>query len=188
MQRDSDPVPPDAASLHQAALAYLARYAATEAGLRRVLRRRIDRWARSQPDPDGGVLALARSAVEGIVSRLAEAGAVSDAGFADMRAKSLIRSGKSGRSVQALLAAKGVASAIARDAVPDDPDLELAAALVTARRRRIGPYRTNGTADTAARSKELGRLARAGFSRDTAQRALDMTEEEAERRIHDLRR
>jgi regulatory protein len=187
MTRDSDPVSPDAASLHQAALAYLARYASTEAGLRRVLQRRIDRWARSRPDPDETVLAAARSAVGDIVKRLAQAGAVSDAGFADMRGKSLVRGGKSARSAQAMLVAKGIAPGTARDAVPDDPDTELAAALVTARRRRIGPYRTGPADDAAAKAKELGRLARAGFSRDTAQRALGVTEEEAERRIRDLR-
>ena len=37
---------PDGAALRDAALAYLARYAATEAGLRRVLERRIDRLSR----------------------------------------------------------------------------------------------------------------------------------------------
>ena len=39
--------PPDDAALHDAALAHLARYATTEANLRRVLGRRIDRWARA---------------------------------------------------------------------------------------------------------------------------------------------
>ena len=45
-QRRGAGPPPDAAALHEAALDYLARYAATEAGLRRVLERRVDRWAR----------------------------------------------------------------------------------------------------------------------------------------------
>ena len=39
--------PPNAARLREAALAHLARFAATEAGLRRVLERRIARWARA---------------------------------------------------------------------------------------------------------------------------------------------
>ncbi|TDG04393.1 regulatory protein RecX, partial [Paracraurococcus ruber] len=37
--------PPGEAALREAALAHLARFAATEAGLTRVLRRRVDRWA-----------------------------------------------------------------------------------------------------------------------------------------------
>jgi regulatory protein len=43
-------------------------------------------------------------------------------------------------------------------------------------------------ADAAARMKELGLLARAGFSRDIADKALNMTREEAESRIFELRR
>ncbi|QYU69974.1 hypothetical protein J4558_07610 [Leptolyngbya sp. 15MV] len=38
--------PPDAAKLREVAIAHLARFAATEVGLRRVLIRRVDRWAR----------------------------------------------------------------------------------------------------------------------------------------------
>ena len=46
------PPPPDAASLREAALKYLARYATTEAGLRQVLHRRIDLWARQAAGED----------------------------------------------------------------------------------------------------------------------------------------
>src|SRR3954454_18021269 len=45
--------PPDAASLHEAFVRHLARYAATRAGLLRVLERRIARWERAASD-DGG--------------------------------------------------------------------------------------------------------------------------------------
>ena len=177
--------PLDAASLHQAALNYLARYAATQAGLRRVLYRRIDRWAKTQTDPD---IATPRAHAETVIERLVKSGAVNDTDFATMRAASLVRGGQSRRSVQARLVAKGVAPALARDATPDDPDSELAAALVMTRRRRIGPYRAAEDADAAVRLKELGRMARAGFSRDIALRALEMTADEAEDRIRDLRR
>ena len=44
---------PSTASLRETALAHLARFAATEVGLKRVLERRVDRWARraEQDDP-----------------------------------------------------------------------------------------------------------------------------------------
>lgn len=188
MSSDTPSSPPSAADLHQAALHYLARYASTEAGLRRILSKRIDRWARSQPDPSADLLDAARAAIEPVVSRLVQAGALNDTAFAEMRARSLSQGGHSRRSVQARLVAKGIAANLARDAVPDDPEAELGAALVMARRRRIGPYRAAAEADAALKLKELARLARAGFSRETAQRALGMTAEEAERRIHELRR
>lgn len=175
------PPPPDAASLHDAALSYLARYAATEAGVRRVLHRKIDRWARSQPDPDAA--APARALVDPEIRRLAAAGLLDDAAYAESRGRALRQAGVSRRAAAAKLAAKGVAPATARDAVPDDADAELAAALVTARKRRIGPFRTRA----ADPMRELGVLARAGFSHDVARRALDTDLAEAEDRIAALR-
>ena len=81
MSRDHASPPPDAAapdggSLHQAALNHLARYATTQAGLRRVLLRRIDRWARLQPDAEAAAPAIqaARQAADAVISRLAERG------------------------------------------------------------------------------------------------------------------
>jgi regulatory protein len=190
MSRNTASPPPDAGSLYEAALSHLARYAATEAGLRRVLVRRVDRWAREQADPDcaAPVVAAAREAIEGVIGRLVATGAVSDKAFADNRARSLVRGGQSNRAVQARLIAKGVAPDIARAASVNDTETELAAALVQARRRRIGPYRTKGGADAAVRMKELGLLARAGFSREIAEQALDMAREDAESRIFALRR
>jgi regulatory protein len=191
MSRDSPSEPlPDGGSLYQAALNYLARYAATEAGLRRVLERRIDRWMRAQPDRDAAELAMqaAREAVGGVVKRLAEAGALSDATFAESRARSLVQSGQSARATQMRLVAKGVAPAMARDVSARDPETELAAALVLARKRRIGPYRLNEAGGAAVRMKEMGVLARAGFARDIVQQALDTSREDADARIVELRR
>jgi regulatory protein len=180
--------PPDAGGLYQAALNHIARYAATEAGVRRVLNRRIDRWARSQPDRDAAepTLLAARSAVDKVVKRLAETGAISDAAFAENRARSLSRSGQSTRSIQMRLIAKGVARDIALSVSVGDAETELAAALVLTRKRRIGPYRAGEVAEETVR-REMGLLARAGFSRDVAQRALDIERDDAERRIFALR-
>ena len=189
MSQPDTPVP-DAASLHEAALTYLARYAATELGLRRVLKRRVERWAQAQPDRDvaAAAIAAAQQAIDSVIANLARLGAISDAGFAEGRARSLVRSGRSRRAVQANLVAKGVAQDLARDAAGDDPATELAAALVLARKRRIGPFRTAEPADIrTARSRELGIMARAGFARDTAEQALDMDPAGAEQRIHALR-
>jgi regulatory protein len=184
------PPPPDAANLHQAALHYLARYAATEAGLKRVLLKRIDRWVRVQPDRDSvePAIAAAHQAVATVVANLVRAGAISDTGFAEGRARSLRHSGRSRRAIQASLAAKGVAPDLARDAAGDDTATELAAALILTRRRRIGAFRTHQPDDPlAAERKELGVLARAGFAQDVSRQALRMDSVEAERHIHALR-
>ena len=190
MSSDTASPPPDSGSLYQAALAHLARYATTEAGLRRVLRRRLDRWGRQQTDPEAAapVLAAAGEAIEAVIQRLVQAGAVSDTTFAEIRARSLLRSGQSGRAIQMRLVAKGVAPDVARAAAVSDAESELAAALVLARKRRIGPYRASEGVDVAGRVKEMGQLARAGFSREVAERALQMGRADAEGRIFELRR
>ena len=185
--------PPDAASLHEAALTYLARYAATEAMLRRVLERRVDRWARTA---SGGVdaellaeqTASAKSAARTVVVRLAAAGAVNDAKFAEGRARSLTRSGRSQRAVLADLSARGVNKTMAQSVLTEDPDSELAAALVLARKRRIGPFRQGHPPDLAGRHRELGVMARAGFAQDVARRALSMDTDQAEALVMAFRR
>lgn len=176
-------------SLREAALRYLARHAATETSLRQVLTRRVDRWARAQPDPEAAAdtLPAARQAIEAVIARLVELGAVNDAAFASTRGLGLLRSGVSRRGVAARMAVKGIDPAEAIAALPEDADSELAAALVLARKRRIGPFSANETDDPDARRRAFGILARAGFPSDIARQALAMEREEAEARIFALR-
>ncbi len=188
--REAGP-PPDQTRLHEAALAHLARYAATQAGLLRVLDRRVDRWARAADAPEEAVRA-ARLAARAVVTKLAATGVVDDAAFAAARARSLTRAGRSRRAVAAHLRARGVAGAALDDALPDDPDAELAAALMLARRRRIGPFRAapvdGAPLDGEARRRELGVLARAGFAQEVAERSLAMDPAAAESLIIRARR
>ena len=166
---------PDAAALREAALAHLARFAATEAGLRRVLERRVDRWAR-RAEAEGA----ARDAVA------AQAGEARRAAAEVARAMTA-RAGRSRRAIAAHLAAKGVAAAVADAALPEGPEAELDAALAFCRRRRIGPFAA-AAPDPAARLKALGALARAGFARGVAERVLDLDADGAEERLLASRR
>lgn len=190
---------PSAAALHEAALLHLSRFAATEAGLLRVLLRRIDRWSRAardqEADPDAvaAQAAQATAAAREVVARLAASGAVDDAAFAESRARRLIRAGRSRRAVGAHLASKGVAAETARAVLPDDPDTELAAALAFARRRRIGPFRApavdpDAIPDAEGLSREYAAFARAGFPQSVAGRALRMDAETALALVERLRR
>lgn len=175
--------PPDAARLRDAATAHLARFAATEVGLRRVLARRVDRWARAAEaegqDDIAPRAARAKAEAAEVAKRMAAQGAVDDAAFAESRARRLLRTGRSRRAALAHLREKGVDAATAAAALPDGEEAELAAALALCRRRRIGPF---GPAETPpeARVKALAALARAGFGREVAGRALRMDPGEAE--------
>jgi regulatory protein len=172
---------PNEASLREAALNYLARYATTEAGLRQVLLRRIDRWAREAADQDTASerAAAAKASVPGIIARIAELGLLNDAAFAENRARGLALNGRSRRAIAARLMAKGIDPARARSALPEGDDVEMVSALILARKRRIGPFRKA----EPDRNRELGVLARAGFPRDIALRALAMEPEAAEEAI-----
>ncbi|HEY1856723.1 regulatory protein RecX [Acidocella sp.] len=173
--------PPDGAKLLEAALNHLARYAASEAGMARVLARRLDRWARTNATEDGDAdiaasLRRAKAAIPGVIARLKELGALNDDAFAASRAKRLTREGKSRRATMAHLAAKGVRA----PALEDDPQRELAAACAYLRRRRAGPF------GAAPELKILAAMARGGFSQEVARRALRLERDEAEALIKTL--
>jgi len=189
MSEDSSgAAPPDAASLHAAAVAYLATYSATRATLARALNRIVDRWLRAASGADApGLAAAAKRAVPEVVAKLAAAGAVDDAAFAASRARKLSRTGHSTRAAAAHLAARGVPAELVREAVPEDEARELAAAVIYLRRRRLGPFRSAAASDEA-RLKDLGTLARAGFTSATARRALALTPDEAEDLVQQQRR
>jgi len=159
------------AGLHAAALAYLERFAASTEMVRRMLLRRVEHAARAgvAERPAGAAL------VERVLARLTSARLLDDTDFAARRAESLHRRGASARAIHARLAALGIdAEAIravlaTRNAAPGDP--ELAAALQLARRRRLGPFRAGDRA--AHRLRDLGVMARAGFSAAIAHRIVD---------------
>lgn len=179
---------PTEARLREAALAHLAKFAATEAALRRVLDRRIDRWARAaevegQPrEHVAAAAAVAHAAAAEVARAMVAAGAVDDAAFAASRARRLARAGRSRRAIAAHLSAKGVDAETTAAAVPEDPEAELAAALAYCRRRRIGPF-ARVAADVEARRKALAALARGGFAQGVARQALAMDPAEAEDRL-----
>jgi regulatory protein len=180
---------PDAATLRAAALAHLARCAATEAGLTRVLERKIERWTRKTTDDPETVTAhahQARACIPGIVRVLAEAGAISDAAFAQTRARALARAGRSRRAIRAHLATRGVPATLTADALPDDPTQEFVAALIHARKRRLGPWRKQDSSPEVLR-RELGSLARAGFAHGIATEALRSERDAAENAINAFR-
>jgi regulatory protein len=187
MRPAGPPPTPTEASLHDAALAHIARWATPAARLQLVLERRIERWAFAvEAEPE--TRAAARAAARAVVARLVASGAVDDAAFAVARAGRLSRAGRSSRAVAAHLAARGVDAAATQAALPDDPQRELAAALAYARRRRIGPFARAEAHDETTARRELGMFARAGYSRDIAGQVLRMDAETAEALVQRLRR
>jgi regulatory protein len=162
-----------AAELHEAALAYLSRRPATVAMMTRVLRRKVMKKGVDLDD--------AADVIHSVVARLVTAGLVNDTTFAETRSRRLSREGRSSRAIAAHLAQKGVRTEVARSVINRDGDLD--AALVLTKKRRIGAFRREELVDNVAKQRELGVLARAGFDRSTAERALRFDREEAEERL-----
>ena len=169
---------PTPQSLANIALHYLARYAASEAGLRRVLDNRIRRAAMSHPDfaADQERQSALRQEIESIIAKHRTTGAVNDAAFAEMKVNSLRRSGRSRTMITQKLKHKGLADTVIDQALQPEADqdaqtVELQAALRLAKRRRLGPFR-NTPADANQQRKDVAAMARAGFTFDIITRAL----------------
>jgi regulatory protein len=187
---------PTSAALHEAALAYLARTSATAATLKRALERKVSTWARraaragADAESVEADTARCREAIAAVLARFREVGLVNDAAFAEARTKSLQRSGRSRRAIEAHLAAKGVSQATAREVVSIDAEAELGAALAFARKRRLGPFADEPVprGDRAGQQKAVAAMARAGFGWSVCERALNMDREQADERLENHRR
>lgn len=161
------PRPITSAYLQRAAMHYLHRYAASSSQLARVLQRKVERSCRHHGGEPSDFAEMVAEAVAACV----RSGLVDDQRFAEARAQSLRRKGRSARAVSAGLAAKGIAREIVAATLPDSEEDELAAARIAARRKRLGPWSRPGAEPD--RQKQLAALARAGFSMKIARAVID---------------
>jgi regulatory protein len=157
--------------LENAVLHYLQRYAATEAGVRRVLLRKVDRALKFH----GGDRQEALGWVDALVEKLVRGGLLNDAAFAEMKAQSLRASGRSARVIALKLRQKGVPAELVTQTLAGATQevSEEQAALKWARKKRLGPYRPTDEARRDHRQKDLAALARAGFDFHTARKVIE---------------
>ena len=159
-------------ALERSAQAYLARYAAPSAHLRRLLLAKVARSARVHgTDPETGA-----AAVEALIDRLAGLGLLDDSAYAQGMARRLFRRGTSAYGIRARLRAKGVGAADAEAAVralgQEAADPDLAAGLAFARRKRLGPFRPEAER-AERRQRDFAAFTRQGFDLELARRVLD---------------
>ena len=158
-------------SLENVALHYLERFSTSAENLRRVLMRRVWRSAHHHnTDADEG-----KEWVDAVVAKMQARGFVNDRLFAEGRVRNLLSQGTPLRGIRLKLREKGVASEIIDDVLnlveEDDGDVDFAAAVALAKRRRLGPFNMRGDRD-ARREKDMAALARAGFGYDVASRVI----------------
>jgi len=126
--------------------------------------------------PPEGLCAM----IDEVVESLVRDGLVDDRRLADSKARTMRAGGKSAIAVRTKLRQKGVESSVV-DAVfraererggeeRSSTDIELEAARALVRRKKLGPMHDDRSPER--RQKDLGVIARAGFSFDIARRAL----------------
>lgn len=166
--------------LYNSGLAYLQRFPASTPHFRRIMGRKIDRSCNYHKDQNKeDCLALLDATVAGF-ERM---GLLNDESYLSGMINSLRRRGLSRQAILSKLQMKGMAQdrilevlrSYDEDSGVDNADL--VAALRLSRRKRLGAYRRDADAD---RNKELASLARAGFGFDIAQKALALSQDEAE--------
>lgn len=173
--RRKDPKKISARYLENAALYYLGRYATSSANLRRVLGRKIDKSCKFHGTDAAEFMPL----VDALITRYEASGLLNDKGFAEARVSSLSRQGRSKQAVTTKLTVQGLGRDDIENALGDwDADREMTAAVTMARKKKIGRFSDKPDRDADQKRKELAQMARAGFSFDTAKRALDYTADE----------
>lgn len=165
--------------LENAALYYLQRYATSAENLRRVLARKVKRSCAFHKLPEDEFHPM----IEDLIKRYLSSGLLNDKGFAEARAATLRRQGKSRRAIEAKLQVKGLSKAdiaLALSKAGDDDAAELTAALAHAKKKKLGRFRTRPLKDPKDAQKEMAAMARAGFSYEVARKALEYAGEELE--------
>lgn len=161
--------------LHNSGLYYLERFSTSAENFRRVMMRKVEKSCRAHPEQkrdECGEL------VNDLIKKFVKSGLLDDAVYAHSVVNSQRRSGKSVRAIQGYLRSKGLSAEIIEESLiefNDDRDknaaeVEFESAMIFARKKRLGPFRKSENFEI---QKELGRLARAGYSYDTARRVLD---------------
>lgn len=182
--------------LQEYTMMYLSRYNNTEKGLLRVLKAKLQRWA-IKAEKEGvessevrNKLKQGHQEIPDIIAKVKRLGIVNDHIFTEHKVSSLIRSGRSQKVIQNKLLQKGVAFDVVQSVLDQyqDKDIELLAALVYAKKRRIGPFRrVDRELSPEIKQKEQSSFARGGFSFAMTDNVLSMDFVEAEEMIQRLR-
>lgn len=162
--------------LENSAAHYLGRFASSKANLRRVMMGKIHRSSTHH----GTDIAEAETWLDAVIEKFERLGYLNDPEFAEMRARGLHNRGTPLAGIRFKLRQQGIgdddieAALATLEDETESTNLDLDSAIRLARRRRLGPYRSDD-ADVRKerREKDLSALARAGFSYDIAQKIID---------------
>lgn len=172
--KKSSPKIPTKARLRNIALYYLERFESSEENLRKVLRRRIDKYAFFDKEykPE-----QAYQWAEEVIAECLKQNFVNDERFAGFKINSYLNAGKPKRYIEQKLKQKGIDEHTISRLFENTEYSELDTALNFARKKKIGRFREDKETRLANRQKDLGTLVRAGFDYDVAKEVLDSDED-----------
>ena len=152
-------------------LYYLKRFESSVENLRLVLQRRIEAYARENPEWDKHA---AEGWIEDILAEFQRLHYLDDARFTEIKVQAYLNAGKPARYIQNKLRAKGIDENQIIDVLTAQEYDPFAMALKLAKRKKIGPYRTEENRRDF-RQKDMGTLIRAGFDYDVVCEVLNYT-------------
>ena len=167
------PKPLNKERLEFLALRYITRYAATRGMLGRTLQRHIDKAAYADKELDKN---MAVQWKEAILNRYEEKNWINDGDLTKRYIEHAQHSGLSKQKMQQKLMSKGVDKNLIQEKMIEAVDessfdeMDLKSAQIFAKKKSLGIYRKNKDADP---KKELAKMCRAGFSFETARKALN---------------
>ncbi len=159
--------------VREQALRYLDRFAATTDKLKRHLfTKNYKAMAQHSQDEE-----KIHQMIEEVVNSLEKSGLMDDQQYADAKARSMSRQGKSTRHIRQKLHSLGLKEQQADHALDELSEVEgytdVIGAAKYVRKRRFGPYKDENTREER-RDKELSALLRNGYNFDIAQKILSL--------------
>jgi len=163
---------PTKARLRNIALYYLERFESSEDNLRKVLRRRIDKYAfvDKNYNPEQAYLW-----VDEVIEECLKHNFVNDERFAEFKINDYLRLGKPKRYIEQKLKQKGIDDKIISRIFAENEYSEYDIALNFAKKKKLGYFCENEEKRIANRQKDLATMVRAGFDYDVAKKVIDDT-------------
>lgn len=152
-------------------LYYLKRFESSVENLRSVLQKRVNQYAKENPEFNKQE---AYQWVENVLTEFEKLHYLDDERFTEIKVRHYLAVGKPARYIQNKLREKGIANAQIDEMLDDFGYNPQEMALKLAKRKKIGPFRPNEEARKLNRQKDMAALIRAGFDYDVVSEIMGM--------------
>lgn len=152
-------------------LYYLKRFESSVENLRSVLQKRVNQYAKENPEFNKQE---AYQWVENVLAEFEKLHYLDDERFTEIKVRHYLAVGKPARYIQNKLREKGIANAQIDEMLDDFGYNPQEMALKLAKRKKIGPFRPDEETRKLNRKKDMAALIRAGFDYDVVSEIMGM--------------